>query len=189
MVLIYIDHFNWSHITVTILMLSKFLNIDKPWLNFLQKHNDIHLPLVSGNWLRPRPYHQRLCDECEMLGDESHFLFLCERLNVLRSKYISRCFWTKPSMNKFVEQLSSEYSKTINNLAILVYFGLEVSANLWKKAVIICRCYKLLYSNGIIILSPRSDTAHIVYIALYYVFAHRAMGLCWEELNHTYLSI
>ena len=33
-------------------------------------------------------------------------------------------------MIKFVELLSSEHSKTINNLAIFVYFGLEVFANL-----------------------------------------------------------
>ena len=109
-------------------MSSKFLNIDKPWLNSLQKNNNI--PVVSGKWQRPRPYHQRLCEECELLGDEYHFLFLCKRLKALRSKYISRYFWTKPSMNKFIELLSSEHSETINNLAIFVYSGLEVFANL-----------------------------------------------------------
>ena len=31
--------------------------------------------VVSGEWQRPRPSHQRLCEECEILGDEYHFLF------------------------------------------------------------------------------------------------------------------
>ena len=97
-------------------------------VKFITKNNNI--PVVSGKWQRPRPYHQRLCEECELLGDEYHFLFLCKRLKALRSKYISRYFWTKPSMNKFIELLSSEHSKTINNLAIFVYSGLEVFANL-----------------------------------------------------------
>ena len=97
-------------------------------VKFITKNNNI--PVVSGKWQRPRPYHQRLCEECELLGNEYHFLFMCKRLKALRSKYISRYFWTKPSMNKFIELLSSEHSKTINNLAIFVYSGLEVFANL-----------------------------------------------------------
>ena len=80
-------------------------------VKFITKNNNI--PVVSGKWQRLRPYHQRLCEECEILGDEYHFLFLCERLKALRAKYISLYFWTKPSMNKFVELLASEHSKTI----------------------------------------------------------------------------
>ena len=58
-------------------------------------------------------YHQRLCEEWEILGDEYHFLFLCKRLKILRLKYISRYFWTKPSMYKFFEILSSEHCKLL----------------------------------------------------------------------------
>ena len=61
-------------------------------VKFITKNNNISV--VSGKWQRPRPYHQRLCEECELLGDEYHFLFLCNRLKALRSKYISRYFWT-----------------------------------------------------------------------------------------------
>ena len=89
-------------------------------VKIITKSNNI--PVVSGEWQRQRPYHQRLCEECEILGDEYHFLFLCKRLKALKSKYISRDLWTKPSMNKLVELLSSEHSKTTKNLAIFVYF-------------------------------------------------------------------
>ena len=55
---------------------------------------------------------------------------------------------------------------------------------IYEQKQFICSCYTLLYWNGTIILSPRSYTSHIVYITLYYVFAHRPMGLCWDEINH-----
>ena len=96
-------------------------------VKLITKSNNI--PVVSGEWQRQRPYHQSLCEECEMMGDEYHFLFLCKRLKALKSKYISRYLWTKPSMNKLVELLSSEHSKTTNNLAIFVYFWLVLK---WK---------------------------------------------------------
>ena len=70
-------------------------------------------------------------------------------------------------MNKFVQLLSSEHSKTINNLAIFVYVGFKVFLSIKLE---------LLY-----IVS-----AHIVYTALNYVFAHRPMGLCWEKTLSIY---
>ena len=147
-------------------MSSKFLNIDKPWLNLLQKNNNI--PVVSGKWQRPRPYHQRLCDECKLLGDEYHFL--CKRLKALRSKYISRYFWTKSSMNKFIEMLSSENSKTINNLAIFVYFGFEVFANLWEKKLSLsadATYYCIEISSCLL-----AHTPHILYIFHNIMYLH-----------------
>ena len=149
-------------------MSSKFPNIDKPWLNSLQKNNNI--PVVSGKWQRPRPYHQRLCEECELLGDKYHFLFLCKRLKALRSKYISRYFWTKPSMNKFIELLSSEHNKTINNLTILVYSGLEVFANLRKKKLSLfadVSHYCIEISSCLL-----AHTPHILYIFYYIMYLH-----------------
>ena len=44
-----------------------------------KKNNNIGLPVVSGKWQLPRPYHQRLCEECDMLGDDFQFVFLCKR--------------------------------------------------------------------------------------------------------------
>ena len=172
-------------------MSSKFLNIDKPWLNSLQKNNNI--PVVSGKWQRPRPYHQRLCEECELLGDEYHFLFVCKRLKALRSKYISRYFWTKPSMNKFIELLSSEHSKTINILAIFVYSGLEVFANLWKKKKKKKNCHYL--QMFLIIVSkyhPVSLLIHRTYCIYFTIlcFCTQADGLMlrWNKRS-IYLSI
>ena len=49
-------------------------------VKFITKNNNI--PVVSGKWQRPRPYHQRLCDECELLGDEYHFLFLSKSFEI-----------------------------------------------------------------------------------------------------------
>ena len=81
---------------------SKVPKYRQPWL----KTNN--LPVVSGKWLRPRPYDQRLCEESEILCHEYHFLLLCKRLKAFKSKYISLYFWTKPSMNTSVDLLSSD---------------------------------------------------------------------------------
>ena len=60
-------------------------------VKFITKKNN-NIPVISGKWQRPRSYHQRLCEECEILSDEKHFLFLCKHLKALRSKFISRYF-------------------------------------------------------------------------------------------------
>ena len=134
-----------------------------------------------------RPYHQRLCEECEILNYEYHFLLLCKHLKAWRSKYISLYFWTKLStcMKKFVKLLSPEHSKTINNLAII--FGNFWTWSVCKSMKKNCRCYTLLYWNGNIILSPRSDTAHIVLYCTILCICTQADGpRCWYEIHHLF---
>ena len=78
-------------------------------------------------------------------------------------------------MNKFVGLFSSEHSKTINNLAIFVYFGLEVFANLWKKkeknlllsADVIHFCIEMEISSFLL-----AHTPHILYILHYSMYLH-----------------
>ena len=53
---------------------------------FLTRKNNIGLPVVSDKWQLPRPYDQRLCEECDMLGDDYQFVFLCKRLKVFQIK-------------------------------------------------------------------------------------------------------
>jgi hypothetical protein len=54
---------------------------------FLTKNSK--LPVVVGKWHRPRPYHERLCEECGSLGDEYHFLLVCKQFKKLRKQYSS----------------------------------------------------------------------------------------------------
>ena len=76
------------------------------FLKFVTKNHN--LPVVRGKWFQPKPYNERLCSTCEVLGDEYHFLFQCTKHQDLRSKFFARYYWERPSMYKFVELMSSQ---------------------------------------------------------------------------------
>ena len=58
---------------------------------------------------------------------------MCKYLQCLRSKYISRYFWEKKHLNKFVELLSSENSTAGKIICLIIcLFGAKVFANLGK---------------------------------------------------------
>ncbi len=94
------------------------------FVKFLTKNSKI--PVVVGKWHRPRPYHQRLCEECDSLGDEYHFLLVCKRFDDLRGRYIPRYYRRNPSMEKCKMLLMSEHQKTIRNLAIFIYKSMQM---------------------------------------------------------------
>lgn len=47
-------------------------------IKLITKNN--RLPVVSGKLHHRKPYHERLCSECNTLGDEYHFLLQCSIL-------------------------------------------------------------------------------------------------------------
>ena len=70
---------------------SQFINsITKPSYRYsfskfaTKKHN---LPVV-----RSKPYNERLCSTCEVLGDEYHFLLQCTKHLDSRLKFIARYY-------------------------------------------------------------------------------------------------
>ena len=62
----------------------KVLKYRQAMVKFLTKNNNI--PIISGKWQWSRPYHQRLGEESEILGDENLFLFLYKRLKSFEIK-------------------------------------------------------------------------------------------------------
>ena len=54
------------------------------FVKFVTKNH--RLSVVSGKWHRSRPYNQRICEVCGVLGDEYHFLNLSD----LRQIYIPK---------------------------------------------------------------------------------------------------
>jgi len=62
---------------------------------------------------------------CQVLDDEYHFLFKCQLLQDLRVKYIKRYYYTRPSMNKLLQLLSSENKAHIRNLSVFIKKGLN----------------------------------------------------------------
>ena len=153
-----IEHLKWSHITVINSMLRKFPTIDKPWLYFLRETTAYLWFMVNGKGHAPVTsiylknvkcwVTSAIFEKCEVLGDECHFLFLCKRLKVLRWKYISRYFLTKPCMNKFVEHLSSEHSETINNLG----FWTWIVCKFMNKNLSECSDVTILYRSNTCLL-------------------------------------
>ena len=87
---------------------------------FMAKSN--LLGVETGRWARPIiPYEQRLCENCQKLDDEYHFLLKCTKLSELRKKCIQRYFYLRTSMFKFVQLLNSNDTKTIRMLGRYVY--------------------------------------------------------------------
>jgi hypothetical protein len=93
-------------------------------LRFLCKNSRI--PVVTGKWQHPRPYHLRLCENCGILGDEFHFVFSCTIFEELRLQYIPRYYRINPSMVKFIEILKSQHKKTIRNLSIFLFKAMNM---------------------------------------------------------------
>ena len=69
----------------------------------------------------PRPYNQRMCEVCGVLGDEYHLLLVCKSLSDLIPRYIPEYYFKYPSMYKFIALMSTAHVKTIRNLATFVY--------------------------------------------------------------------
>lgn len=102
------------------------LNVAKYRCSFVRFLAGNHsLPIVAGRWLR-KPAAERLCQICQTLGDEFHFVFICTDKNLpeLRRRYIDKYYTRRPSMFKFIELLSTTNSRIIKNLAVYIHKGL-----------------------------------------------------------------
>ena len=85
------------------------------------------LGIETGRWHKPQPIPllNRICEVCNQLDDEYHFVLECSRHTVLRRKYIPNYFYRNPSMYKFVKLLSDDNLVTRNRLATFVRLGFE----------------------------------------------------------------
>ena len=105
----------------------------KDYLNKI-KHNHLRIALSRlrlgshnfmverGRWKRPKvPFTHRLCRECDMIEDEFHIFFECNRYANLRKKYLPSSVIDKPSMFKFIELLQKSHDNQVLQLAIFIY--------------------------------------------------------------------
>ena len=85
------------------------------------------LEIEAGRWARPyKPVSDRICNICNCLEDEYHFVFECQLYDSLRRKYIDQFYWNRPCMYKFVELINSSNFELLSNLAIYVYKAFKV---------------------------------------------------------------
>ena len=72
--------------------------------------------MIQGRGRNRRPYNERLCPTCNVLGDEFHCLFECE--NTRHTRHVLPRYYTfKPNMFKFSSLLSSEEPSVVRKLA------------------------------------------------------------------------
>ena len=82
------------------------------------------LRVETGRWERPvLPYEYRLCNNCNKLDDEYHFLLECTLHNDIRHQYIPHFFTERPSIFKCVALLNSNKRTVIVRLAKYIYEG------------------------------------------------------------------
>ena len=82
---------------------------------------DHSLPnVIQGRGRNRRPYNERLCPPCNVLGDEFHSLFECE--NTRHIGHVLPHYYTfMPNIFKFSSLLSSEELSVVRKLAKILY--------------------------------------------------------------------
>ena len=86
------------------------------------------LHIETGRWTKPNctPYNLRVCNQCNIIEDEFHFVCECELYNDLRSKYISNYYRVRHNMAKFVELITSDNEKILKRLSIFIHKAFQI---------------------------------------------------------------
>ncbi|MCG7867658.1 MAG: reverse transcriptase family protein, partial [Candidatus Thiodiazotropha taylori] len=90
------------------------------------------LEIEAGRWRKPVrvPLNERKCINCQVIEDEYHFIIECHLYNDLRKKYISKYFWSRPSMFKFVELINSTNQNCVRKLGAFIYQAFKLRTEL-----------------------------------------------------------
>ena len=90
---------------------SKFLSLlsaknSKTFLRFRTRNHT--LPVETGRW-NGIPLHERICNFCQKdLGDEFHFMLVCDHFKQQRQTYIKRYYYHNPNTLKFKQLMNTE---------------------------------------------------------------------------------
>lgn len=86
------------------------------------------LEIEAGRWARPTslPIDQRKCFMCQVVEDEYHFVIECHLYSDLRQKYISKYYWQRPSMFKFIELIKSSNRGCLRKLGTFIKQAFKV---------------------------------------------------------------
>jgi hypothetical protein len=74
-------------------------------------------------WSRPAttPVNERLCNFCNVLEDEYHFIIECKLYDELRHKYILSKYWRRPNMYKFIDLMNNENQMIVRMLGTFMH--------------------------------------------------------------------
>ena len=85
-----------------------------------------HDLLIEKGRYQNIPREERICEKCSLheIEDEFHFIFICPCYKDLRVRYISKYYYTRPSMFKLVQLLSIRNKKKLCNLGKFIYYAM-----------------------------------------------------------------
>ena len=106
--------------------------------------------VIQGRGRNRRPYNERLCPTCNVLGDEFHCLFECENTRHIRH-VLPRYYTFRPNMFKFSFLLSSEEPSVLR-----IFFYIYV--------ILSIRVHFLIHTQNKIV-SPYCVTVHALSLA------------------------
>ena len=109
------------------------VNISKYLYAFSKLRMSSHrLEVESGRWVRPNrtPLDERKCFFCNVLEDEYHFVLECSVYLELRKKYISKYFWKRPNMFKFIDLINSSSTSCIRKLCTIIFQAFKLRPGL-----------------------------------------------------------
>ena len=97
----------------------------------LSSHN---IFIETGRWHRPNciPREDRKCITCNTIEDEYHFVIECSIFTDLRKRYISKYYWTNPSMYKLKQLFDCTNVSKLSKLSIYVLKAFELKSNLQR---------------------------------------------------------
>ena len=85
----------------------------------------------TGRWARPIaiPFSERVCNVCNKLEDEFHFVLECPIYLDIRKLYINNYYFKKLNMYKMVEHFNTTNKKQLRNLSVYIYKAFEIRRN------------------------------------------------------------
>ena len=89
------------------------------------------LEVETGRWARPNaiPFSERVCNVCNKLEDEFHFVLECSIYFDIRKLYINSYYFKRPNMFKMVELFNTTNKKHLRNLSVYIYKAFEIRRN------------------------------------------------------------
>ncbi len=92
-------------------------------INFTKVRLSSHRFMVErGRWLKPKvQYEDRLCTLCNEhdIQDEYHIMMKCAYFTAIRTKYIKKYYYVRPSMYKYLQLMNTNNSRERFRLMLL----------------------------------------------------------------------
>ena len=132
------------------------------------------LNVETGRWHKPNPipFDERKCINCESLEDEYHFIIECQLYTVIRNLYIKKYYFTKPSMFKFIQLLTSQNVNEQRKLGMFIFKAFELRNTFYSY-------YNLITSIRFCTIDVVCDFDHFnLYYVCIYLYAHELHVRC-----------